>query len=837
MRTLLALTAAVVALCSSAGAQLVSDPWMRGASSVATNDDATAVFLNPAGLGLCNETNTYSALSMAGEDVSSVRVGFKTGPLGLGFHREYLWEPMADAGFRPSDDAVDTYIVGLAVGDTRKWSVGVHYRWLRSQFGDEEEAATWDVGLMVRPTNYLSIGGVVRNLSEPRFGAGTLAPASDGGCSDRETRMTYTAGLALRPIGNRLTLMADASMPRDAEIEDAVFTAGAETEILDGLMLRGSIQTYPDGDDRDEEVSVGLWFNTTHMGAGTSLRTFDPAVEDIMTYGLSTSTERMRTAVKGQNGVAEIEIGGELGDDDSGWSLLGDSTTSTRRITRNIRKAAEDSSIGCLLLRIKPIAPGFLGGPSALAQEVRDEVVRAREKHGKKVLAYLEYGATAADYHIASAADVIMMNPSAMVEGISNFTTVMRYTGTTEKIGVEWDYMSAGKYKSTFHSIGAGPLTEEQRTEVQGLVDDVYAEIVDAVAEGRGLARDQAETACDGRGFTGPQAVEAGLVDSLAFWDDVKAAAVRLAGGEPPDEPDGIATEDVSSWRDKAYDWNYGPMIAVVGAYGSIDVGKAGHDPLWGGESIGSETLVAALARARRDPRVKAVVLRVDSGGGSALASDIIWKETMRVAEAKPLIVSMADVAASGGYFIACAAERIFVEPLTITGSIGVVGMKPSFAGLYEKIDATHDTFKRGKYADMWSTTRRATDEELAMAQGLIDWHYDQFVGKVAAGRELSEERVREIAEGKVYTGNQAVDIGLADEIGGLSEALDYACERVGVERDRATIAYYKARPSLLEHLLAQASAKLGLSRLFDLGAIEPQDLVQFRMTTDILGD
>jgi protease-4 len=837
MRTLLALTAAVIVLCSSAGAQLVSDPWMRGASSVATNDDATAIFLNPAGLGLTDETNTYSALSMAGENVSSVRTGFKMGPLGFGFHREYVWEPMSDAGFRPSGDAVDTYIVGLAVGDARKWSIGVDHRWLRSQFGDEEEATTWDVGLMVRPTNYLSIGGVVRNLSEPRFGAGTLAPPSDGGCSDCATRMTYVAGLAVRPIGNRLTLMADASMPRDAEIDDAVVTAGAETEILDGLVLRGSIQTYPDGDARDEEVSVGLWVNTTHAGAGASLRSFDPAVEDIVTYGLSTSSERMRTSIKGQNGVAEIEISGPLSDDDAGWSLFGKSTASARRITRDIRRAAEDSSIGCLLLRIRPVAPGFLGGPSALAQEVRDEVVRAREKHGKKVLAYLEYGATAADYHIASAADAVMMNPSAMVEGISNFATIMRYTGTTEKIGVEWDYMSAGKYKSTFHSIGAGPLTEEQRAEVQGLVDDVYAEIVDAVVEGRGLSREQAETVCDGRGFTGPQAVEVGLVDSLAFWDEVKAAAVRLAGGKPPDEPDGIATQSVSDWRNRAYDWNYGPMIAVVGAYGSIDVGEGGSDPLWGGESIGSETLVAALARARRDPRVKAVVLRVDSGGGSALASDIIWRETMRVAEAKPLIVSMADVAGSGGYFIACAAERIFVEPLTITGSIGVVGMKPSFAGLYEKIDATHETFKRGKYADMWSTTRRATDEELAMAQGLIDWHYDQFVGKVAAGRKLSEERVREIAEGRVYTGNQAVDIGLADQIGGLSEALDYACERVGVERDRATIAYFRPRASFLDRLFTEASAKLGLSRLFELGAVEPQDLVQFRLTTDVLGD
>jgi len=277
--------------------------------------------------------------------------------------------------------------------------------------------------------------------------------------------------------------------------------------------------------------------------------------------------------------------------------------------------------------------------------------------------------------------------------------------------------------------------------------------------------------------------------------------------------------------------------VAVVGAYGGIGPGEGGHDPIWGGESIGSETLVAMLRRARKDPKVKAVVLRIDSGGGDALSSDLIWRETVKVAEAKPLIVSMADVAGSGGYYIACAAERIFVDPLTITGSIGVVAAKPSFGSLYDKVDATHETFKRGKYADVWSTTRRATEEELTMAQDLIDWFYDEFVRVVAAGRKLPEERVREIAEGRVYMGSQALPVGLADELGGLSEAIDYACAKVGVEREDAKVVHYSKCPSMFDQLLAQASAKLGLRRLFDLGAEGPEDRVQYRMAIEPLGD
>lgn len=836
MRTLSATLAAIVLFCSCASGQLISDPWLRGASSVAVNDDATAVFTNPGALGLYDETSMYSALSMAGEDVSAVRVGVKLGPFGLGYHREYLWEPLEDAGVHPSTDAVDTYVLGLAFGDPGSFSFGVGYRWLRAQYGENEKAETWDAGLVYRPTDYLSIGGVLRNISEPRFGGGILE-AADEDCDPCGTRMTYAAGVAVRPIGNRLTLMADASLPRDEDIDRAVYTLGAEAEVMDGLVLRGSIQTYPEGDDRDEESSVGLWFNTTHVGAGASMRTFEPSADEIVTYAFGSSDERMRSVIKPQGLVAEVEVSGPLSDVDPGWSLLGEPATSAQRRIADIRRAAKDSSVGCLLLRIRRIESGFLGGPSALAEEIRNEIVRARTDRGKKVLAYLEYGASSPEYFIASAADVIMMDPVAVIMGISNYTTIMRYTGTSEKVGIEWDYLSAGKYKSTFHSIGPGPLTDEQRSEVQSLVDDIYGRIADAIVEGRGLPREVAEPLCDGRPFSAPEAVEVGLADSLASWEDAKAAATRLAGATPPDDPEDAATVDVSSWRDKAYDWKRGPTIAIVGAYGGIGVGKGGHDPLLGGQSIGSETLVQQLRRARKDPRVKAVILRIDSGGGDALASDIIWRETVKVAAEKPFIVSMADIAGSGGYHIACAAERVFVDPLTITGSIGVATMKPSLGPLYDKIDATHETFKRGKYADLWSATRRATDEEIAMGQDLIDWFYDDFVEKVASGRRLPEERVRELAQGRVYTGSQAVPIGLADELGGLSEAIDYACAKIGTERERARLALYREGTSLLDQLFARVSAKLRLWRMLDLGGGDPQDLVQYRMTSDIIGN
>lgn len=825
-------------LATSAHADIGAETWVRGASSVALNDDATAIFLNPAGLGMYRESGLFSSISMSGESVSAISIASKHGVFGVGYRRDYLWEPCSQCGgaLHPGSEALDTYAVGVALGSPRNFAVGFDYRWLRPRCDELDNAGTWDVGVMYRPFDFLSLGGAVRNISEADLGSEGVVearrgvPGRTGGTGT--SRLTYVAGAAVRPFGNRLTLTGDWALDRGQAFEDAVYSVGVETEPLDGIVLRGSVRSYPgDGGERDEETSLGLWINTTHVGGGVSYRTFEPGANDVITYELGMSEERMRSILAFPGGIAEIRVEGPLADASPGWSLLRRPRKSAQRIIRDIRTAAKDPSVSAILLRIEPLGRSFLGAPSALVQEIRNEVVKARRENGVRVVAFLEYGAGTQEYFLATAADRIVITESSGLDGIGNYVNVMRYTGTTEKLGIEWDYISAGKYKSTFHSIGAGPLTDEQREEVQSLIDDGYEEILKAVMDGRGLSRGEAESLCDGRIFMSPQALDAGLVDEIGFYEDAKAAALELAGGDVPDNPEEITTLDVSPWRAKAYDWTYGPRIAVVGAYGNIGVGRGGHDPIWGGSSIGSETLVEELRRARKDPSVKAVILRIDSGGGSALASDIIWNETLKVAREKPFIVSMADIAGSGGYYIAMAAERIFVDPLTITGSIGVVGMKPVLGPMYEKIDATHETFKRGEHSDMWSTSRHATPEEYEMAEHAIDWFYDEFVRKVASGRKMDVERVREVAEGRVYTGNQAVEVGLADELGGLSDAIDYACRRIGVERDRATVLFYREGRSLVDRLMSQVATGLGLYRLLDLGDGGLDELLGLRMT------
>jgi len=825
--------AIVVLAAVPAGADAFTDTWLMGASSVAVNDDATALFINPAGLGIYGGSNTYASVSMAGKDVLGVSLAAKMGPLGLGYSRQHMWKPGddSDAGLRPSGNAVDVYYAGLALGDQRSFSVGFDYRWFRPQFGERKKTGTWDLGATYRPMNSLSVGAAVRNLSEHDVvGDGS----SDDGDAARGTRTTYVAGLAVRPMGNRLTLMADASVERDQDLGDAIYTAGVEAEVSDGMVLRGSLQSYPDGDERGQEFSAGVWFSMGRIGAGGSYRSLESASDDILGFGFTTNDERQRALFRSGGKVAEIKVAGPLSDFRPGWSLLGEPRKSAQAVIRDIRKAGADESVDCILLNIKPLGGTFLGGPSAIVQEIRDEVVRVKSEHGVAVVAFLEYGAGTPEYFLASACDRIMVHPSTGIEGLGNYVTVNRYTGTTEKLGIEWDYISAGKYKSTFHSIGGPPLTDEQRAEVQELEDAIYDELIAAVMEGRGLSRTEAESVCDGRIFIPDKAVEAGLVDDIGTYEDAKAVALELAGGDVPEEREGIETVNVASWKDREYDWGKKPVIAVVGAYGGIQEGRGGTDPLRGGQSIGSESLVKALKSARKDPDVDAVVLRVNSGGGSGLASDIIWYETVKVAKEKPLIVSMGNMAASGGYYIAIEGEKIFVEPLTVTGSIGVVGMMPVIAELYDKIDATHETFKSGEHADQFSLMRKLTDEEREMADEVITWFYDDFVEKAAEARGMSEERLHELAQGRVYMGSQALENGLVDERGGLSAAIDYACERAGVAREGAKVVYYREGTSFMDHFLGGAAAKLGLWKLLDFGDSGMRDLLRMEAITEL---
>jgi protease-4 len=322
---------------------------------------------------------------------------------------------------------------------------------------------------------------------------------------------------------------------------------------------------------------------------------------------------------------------------------------------------------------------------------------------------------------------------------------------------------------------------------VNSILDDIFDQLTNDIATDRGWTKAEVKAKIDQGPFTAKEAFEAGLVDKLAFADEVEEIIkdtphkkLALLSSSPK-----LLSEQTYSKREYYQpSWKVPPQIAVIYVTGMITSGASSGELLLG-NTVGSATIASAIRTSRNDKSVKAIVLRIDSGGGSGLASDIIWRELRLARQKKPVIVSMSDVAASGGYFVAIPGEEILVNPASITGSIGVIGGKLSLAGLYKKIGVNIQLKKRGERSDLFSTTRTFSDQERAIVQRHIGEFYADFINKVAEGRNLETTYVDSVAQGRAWTGRQAKQIRLADRFGGLMQALELAKSKAGIDHDQ----------------------------------------------------
>lgn len=453
-----------------------------------------------------------------------------------------------------------------------------------------------------------------------------------------------------------------------------------------------------------------------------------------------------------------------------------------RQVTRAIEAAGRDGAIKGLFLTGSLQPQGYGAGFAAL-KEVR-EAIEAFKASGKPVKAYLSLARTR-DLYVASVADEITLDPygALFVPGLAS--QPMFYTGAFEKFGIGVQVTRVGKYKSGIEPYTRKEMSPENREQVQKLLDDVWAELTAAIEAARGLPAGAVQRIADEKGMIRAEAARAGgLVDRVAYFDemldDLKAETGRRGSSRPFKQ---IALKEyarqVSPHGATPMRGQPGKVevtvergrVAIVYAEGEIVDGTGNEE----GFVYGAKT-ARMLREARLDDGVKAVVLRVNSPGGSVTASETIAREVRLLQEKKPVVVSMGAYAASGGYWIAAPAGRIFAEPTTITGSIGVYGVLLNFQGLLnDKLGLTFDTVKTGRFADALSVTRPKTREEMALVQESVDWVYDQFIGKVAEARELERATVEEIAQGRVWSGAEALKLGLVDEIGGLAAAVKFA--------------------------------------------------------------
>jgi protease-4 len=467
-----------------------------------------------------------------------------------------------------------------------------------------------------------------------------------------------------------------------------------------------------------------------------------------------------------------------------------------------LRKAKVDSRVGAVLLDID--FPGIGWGK---ADELR-EAVKDFRASGKPAYAFMEIG-TNREYYIATAAEKIFLPPSGDIY-INGFAAqAMFYRGSLDKLGIEPQFLKIGKYKNAPDQYTEKKMSEGQEEVINAILDDYYGRMINTIAETRKKSPEDVKTIIDNAPYNAPQAKQQGLIDEAFYREQVYDELKNRLGYNADDK---LRTIDVASYRDVPSDslnLNNGERVAIIYASGAINVGKSSSSP-FGGEMVGSDTIVEVVNKAANDSSIKAIVLRVDSPGGSALASDLMWYALENAKAKKPVVVSMGDVAASGGYYISCNAHKIVAEPSTVTGSIGVFMGKPIMSGFYDWVGITTQYVTRGKNAGIFREDRKWEGDELAkMLEQTNSIYFNNFVPKVAKGRGKSDEEVNSVGQGRVWTGAQAKQNGLIDEFGGLEKAIEIAkgLANLPADKDVRRVNFPEPRP-FFETIFGGASAE-----------------------------
>ena len=460
-------------------------------------------------------------------------------------------------------------------------------------------------------------------------------------------------------------------------------------------------------------------------------------------------------------------------------------------ILSSIRKAKENEDIKGIYIQATSLGAGF-----ASLEEIRDALKDFKES-GKFIVAY---GDTYTQnlYYLSSVADKVLLNPQGMLEWRGLAATPMFFKDLLEKIGVEMQIFKVGTYKSAVEPFISTEMSPANREQVNVYLSSIWGQITSSVAESRNLSLEALNKEADRMLMFYPaeESVKNGLVDTLIYKNDIRDYLKNMVGIDKDDNMPVLGIQDMINVKKNVPRDKSGNVIAVYYAYGEIDGGSSASTD----EGINSEKVIKDLRKLKDDENVKAVVLRVNSPGGSAYGSEQIWYAVNQLKKEKPVIVSMGDYAASGGYYIACNADTIVAEPTTLTGSIGIFGMMPNAKGLTEKLGVNFDVVKTNPYADFGNLTRPMNDGEKGLMQMYVNKGYELFLTRCSDGRGISMEELDKIAQGRVWTGSTAKELGLVDELGGLDKALEIAIAKAGV--DAYTVMNYPKKEGFLESLM-----------------------------------
>jgi len=467
-------------------------------------------------------------------------------------------------------------------------------------------------------------------------------------------------------------------------------------------------------------------------------------------------------------------------------------------LIRALKAAKNDPKIKGIYINVSAPQAGM-----ATMLEVRQALIDFKSSK-KPIIAYSEVYSQGA-YYLASAANKIYLNPQGALEFKGFSSEITFFKGALEKLGVEAQIIRVGNYKSAVEPFINTEMSSYNRQQVSAYVQGLYQVFLDGIASSRLIPGDSLRQLANRYAIQQPEdALHYRLIDGLKYKDEVLSELRGMTHSSQKGDVPVISINDYAKNLPVPNTFNAKNKIAVIYANGDI-VGGEGSD-----DEIGSERISRAIRQARLDDNIKAIVLRVNSGGGSALASEVIWREVLLSKKVKPLIASFGDVAASGGYYIGCAADSIFVQPNTITGSIGVFGIIPNFKNLLnEKLGITFDGVKTGEYADIMNTTRPLTSGERFIIQNSVNHVYDTFLTRVAEGRKKTKAQIDSIGGGHVWTGNDAIKIGLADRLGNFNDALAAAAKKAGLKD--YTLVEYPEKIDKLKALLNEAKENISV--------------------------
>jgi protease-4 len=500
-----------------------------------------------------------------------------------------------------------------------------------------------------------------------------------------------------------------------------------------------------------------------------------------------------------ENSVLTLRVAGSLPDyspDDPFKRFFGGPDQSLTGLVMQFKKAKVDKRIKAILLDVNMSGVGW-----GKADEIRDAMTDFRSS-GKQVYAYIEFGLNK-EYYIATAADKIIVPPPGelFINGLA--ADVMFFRGSLDKLGIYPDIYQIGKYKTAANMFKEKEMTDAHREFINEFIEDLYQRYINKIAEARRKTPEEVRTLIDNAPYNAEQAKNAGLIDEAMYRDQFESMLKKQLGQKESDPLIAVRAHDYRDVSPESLGLNKGERIAVIYATGEIGSGSSQNSPS-GDQSIGSDTVAKALNDAAADKTIKAIVMRVDSPGGSGLASDIIWRAVETANQKKPVVVSMGDVAASGGYYISVSASKIIAQPSTITGSIGVLAGKPVMRGFYDWLGISNEYVMRGKTAGMFRATEKFSDDErVKFEEWIKTTYYRDFVPKVAKGRGKDSQYIDSVAQGRVWTGGQAKDKGLVDEFGGLDKAIDVAKQLAKIPADKGVQRVILPYPTtFLEQLL-----------------------------------